>query len=150
MAASGEPYLKDMALAIRYAVDHGADVITLPQQNTLYPEAQKAWMIEALRYAESKGVLVIVPVWELAYDLSKQIFFPHRWMDGSKELTNLMVIASSDKDGNPSMNANYGARELDLFAPGNEYLCLVHGGHLSRPEPSGLWHPQQWQEWLLW
>ena len=117
-AASGEPYLKDMALAIRYAVDHKAAVIVLPQQNTLYPEGQKKWMIEALQYAESKGVLVIVPVWELSRDLAKQTFFPNRWMAGNKELTNLMVVASSDKNGNPSMNSNYGAKELDLFAPG--------------------------------
>ena len=34
----GEPYLKDMALAIRYAVNHGADIILLPEQNSLYPE----------------------------------------------------------------------------------------------------------------
>lgn len=54
-AGSGEPHLKDMALAIRYAVDHGSDVIVLPQQNTLYPVNQKEWMSEALRYAESKG-----------------------------------------------------------------------------------------------
>lgn len=125
-AGKGEPYLKDMALAIRYAVDHGADVIVLPQQNTLYPENQKAWMSEALRYAEDKGVLVIVPVWELSRDLAKQTFFPNRWMDGSKELTNLMVIASSDKNGNPSMNSNYGAKELDLFAPGiNVYSAYM-------------------------
>lgn len=39
-------------------------------------------------------------------------------MAGNKELTNLMVVASSDKNGNPSMNSNYGAKELDLFAPG--------------------------------
>ena len=117
-AGSGEPYLKDMVLAIRYAVDHGSDVIVLPQQNTLYPVNQKAWMSEVLRYAESKGVLVIVPVWELSRDLAKQTFFPNRWMDGDNELTNLMVVAPSDKNGNPSMNSNYGAKELDLFAPG--------------------------------
>ncbi len=137
-AASGEPYLKDMALAIRYAVDHGADVITLPQQNTLYPEAQKAWMTEALRYAESKGVLVIVPVWELSHDLAKQVFFPHRWMDGSKELTNLMVIASSDKNGNPSMNSNYGAKELDLFAPGMNIYVSYMGDTYKTGTGAGL------------
>lgn len=126
-AGSGEPYLKDMALAIRYAVDHGSDVVVLPQQNTLYPENQKAWMSEALRYAESKGVLVIVPVWELSQDLAKQTFFPNRWMDGSKELTNLMVVASSDKNGNPSMNSNYGAKELDLFAPGMDIYAAYMG-----------------------
>lgn len=67
-------------------------------------------MNEALRYAESKGVLVIVPVWELSRDLAKQTFFPNRWMDGDKELTNLMVVASSDKDGNPSMKLIMGQR----------------------------------------
>lgn len=38
VSANGEPYLKDIALAIRYAVDHQADIIMLPVQNTLYPE----------------------------------------------------------------------------------------------------------------
>lgn len=124
---NGEPYLKDMALAIRYAVEHKADVIVLPEQNTLYPEQQKKWMIEALEYAESKGVLVVVPVWELSRDLSKQTFFPNRWMTGGKELTNLMVVASSDKNGNPAMNSNYGAKELDLFAPGINVLSTYTG-----------------------
>lgn len=135
---AGEPYLKDMALAIRYAVDHGADVIVLPQQNTLYPEDQKVWMNEAIRYAESKGSLVIVPVWELAYDLSKVEFFPNRWMDGNKELTNLMVIASSDKNGNPSMNSNYGAKELDLFAPGMDIYAAYMGDTYKTGTGAGL------------
>lgn len=137
-AARGEPYLKDMALAIRYAVDHKADVIVLPQQNTLYPEEQGRWMTEALRYAESKGVLVIVPVWELSRDLSKQTFFPNRWMDGDKELTNLMVVASSDKNGNPSMNSNYGAKELDLFAPGIEVYAAYMGDTYQTASGVGL------------
>lgn len=114
----GEPYLKDYALAIRYAVDHGADIIVLGEQNTLYPPLQKKWMEDALEYAERKGVLVIVPVWELARDLSKHTFYPNRFMIPGKELGNLMVVASSDQNGNPSMQANYGMNELDLFAPG--------------------------------
>lgn len=118
VAANGEPYLKDIALAIRYAVDHQADVIMLPVQNTLYPENQKKWVSEALEYAESKGVFVVVPVWEGSRDMSIETYFPNRWMTGKKELTNLMTVASSDKEGNPSMKSNYGAKELDLYAPG--------------------------------
>ncbi|MCD8185962.1 MAG: S8 family serine peptidase [Rikenellaceae bacterium] len=38
--AAGEPYLKDMALAIRYAVDNGADIIQFNPSNTLYPPGQ--------------------------------------------------------------------------------------------------------------
>lgn len=126
-AGEGEPYLKDMALAIRYAVDHGASVIMLPQQNSLYPEGQKQWMSEAIRYAEGKGALVIVPVHELSRDLNENIFFPNRWMDGGKEFTNLMTVGMSGKDGMPSGSSNFGAKELDVFAPGMKLLSTCTG-----------------------
>ena len=125
--AKGEPYLKDVALAIRYAVDHKADVIILPQQNSFYPEAQKIWVSEAIRYAEQKGVLVIVPAWELSYDLSLVTFYPNRWMDGKEEMTNLMVISSSDKNGNPSMKSSFGEKEVDMYAPGIDILSTYTG-----------------------
>ena len=134
----GNPCLKDMALSIRYAVDHGADVIVLSQQNTLYPDNQKGWMTEALRYAEKAGVLVIVPVWELSQDLAQVTYYPNRWMDGEKELTNLMVVASSDKNGNPSMQANFGAKEVDLFAPGVDIYTAYTGDTYQTGAGSGL------------
>lgn len=127
VAANGEPYLKDIALAIRYAVDHQADIIMLPVQNTLYPEDQKKWISEALEYAESKGVFCVTPAWEGARDLAVETYYPNRWMTGKKELTNLMVVCSSDKNGNPSMNSNYGAKEVDLYAPGMEIYSTYTG-----------------------
>ena len=127
VAANGDPYLKDIALAIRYAVDHQADIIMLPVQNTLYPEDQKKWISEALEYAESKGVFCVTPAWEGAQDLAVETYYPNRWMTGKKELTNLMVVCSSDKNGNPSMNSNYGAKEVDLYAPGMEIYSTYTG-----------------------
>lgn len=126
-ANEGEPYLKDMALAIRYAVMHGASIIVLPQQNTLYPEGQRQWMSEAIRYAEQKGVLVIVPVHELSRDLGEEIFFPNRWMDRGTEFTNLMTVGMSDKNGMPSINSNFGEKELDIYAPGVKMLSTCTG-----------------------
>lgn len=127
-AAGGEPYLKDMTLAIRYAVDNGASVIVLPQQNTLYAEPGKTWMVDAIRYAESKNVLVIAPTWELSMDMSQTIFYPNRSMakDG-KELTNLMVISPSDHRGNPALSSNYSAKEVDLYAPGVSVYAAYNG-----------------------
>lgn len=127
VAADGEPYLKDVALAIRYAVDHDADVILLPVQNSLYPEGQKQWVNEALEYAESKGVFCVTPAWEACQDLSIDTYYPNRWMTGKKELTNLMVVSASDKNGNPSMNSNYGAKEVDLYAPGMKIYSTYTG-----------------------
>lgn len=127
VVAEGEPYLKDIALAIRYAVDHKADIIMLPVQNTLYPEEQKKWINDALEYAESKGVLVVSQVWDGDQDLAVETYFPNRWMTGKKELTNLMIVAASDKAGNPSMDSNYGTKEVDLFAPGREIYSTYTG-----------------------
>lgn len=138
VAANGEPYLKDIALAIRYAVDHGVDIIMLPEQNTLYPEDQKKWISEALEYAESKGVFVVTPAWEGAQDLAVETYYPNRWMTGKKELTNLMVVCSSDKNGNPSMNSNYGAKEVDLYAPGMEIYSTYTGDTYQRGTGLGL------------
>lgn len=123
----GEPYLKDMALAIRYAVNHGADVILLPEQNSLYPEEQKQWVADALKEAEKKGALVVVPVWDLSTDMDKEEFFPNRKMTKDGELTNLMVVASSDKKGNPVLNTNYGATSLDIYAPGTDIYSSYMG-----------------------
>ena len=123
----GEPYLKDMALAIRYAVSHGADVIVLPEQNILYPEEQKQWIVSELKEAENKGAIVIVPAWNTSVDMDKVEFFPNRKMSKDKELTNLMVVASSDKKGNPVMNTNYGANALDIYAPGTDIYSTYTG-----------------------
>ena len=123
----GEPYLKDMALAIRYAVNHGADVIVLPEQNSIYPKEQKQWVSEALKEAEKKGALVIVPVWDLSMDMDKEEFFPNRKMNKEGELTNFMVVASSDKNGNPVLNTNYGATALDIYAPGTDIYSSYMG-----------------------
>lgn len=134
----GEPYLKDMALAIRYAVDHGADVIVLPEQNMLYPEEQKQWVIDELRKAEKKGAIVIVPAWNTSVNMDEVEFFPNRKMAGTPELTNLMVVASSDKNGNPVMTTNYGANMLDIYAPGTEIYSSYMGDTYRTGTEEGL------------
>lgn len=134
----GEPYLKDMALAIRYALNHGADVIVLPEQNTLYPEMQKQWVTDALKEAEKKGVLVVAPVWELSKDMDKEEFFPNRKMSKDGELTNFMTVASSDANGNPVLNTNYGATSLDIYAPGTSIYSTYTGDTYQTGTGAGL------------
>lgn len=134
----GEPYLKDMALAIRYALNHGADVIVLPEQNTLYPEMQKQWITDALKEAEKKGALVVAPVWELSRDMDKDEFFPNRKMSKDGELTNFMTVASSDANGNPVLNTNYGATSLDIYAPGTEIYSTYTGDTYQTGTGAGL------------
>jgi thermitase len=117
-AQAGEPYLKDIALSIRYAVENGADIIILPQQNSLYPPDQKRWVAEAINYAQTKGALVIVSVWEKSEDLAIKEYYPSAKMDPSFILNNLITVANSDAKGLPAHSSNYGANKLDIYAPG--------------------------------
>ncbi|HKO79263.1 MAG TPA: S8 family serine peptidase, partial [Chitinophagaceae bacterium] len=53
----GDEHDKDIALAIRYAADNGAKVINMSFGKGFSPE--KKWVDEAVKYAESKGVLLV-------------------------------------------------------------------------------------------
>lgn len=126
-AKSGDPYPKDMALAIKYAVNNGADVIVLPQQNTLFSTTQKTWIYDAIRQAEKKGVLVIVPALERREDLDQIKYYPRRENFNGLPFTNLMVIANSDKKGLPSELSSYGKNNLDMFVPGVTVYSTLPG-----------------------
>lgn len=126
-ASVGDPYLKDVALAIRYAVDQKADVIMLEVSDTLYPKEQGQWLDEALEYAERKGVLVVMPVRDMSYNLEKTPFYPNRILSSGKRLSNLLTVAASNSKGNPLLTANYSKEMLDLFAPGEDVKSTFSG-----------------------
>ena len=52
----GDEYDKDIALAIRYAVDNGAKVINGSFGKSYSPHKQ--WVFDAIKYAEKKDVLI--------------------------------------------------------------------------------------------
>ena len=123
----GEPYMKDMALAIRYAADNGADVIQLGKTNAIYPQPWSMWVDDALRHAERKGVLVVIPMMDLSYNLDNKPFYPMRRTDGG-ELSNVITVAASDAAGNPYTTVNFSNKTLDLFAPGVEIASISKEG----------------------
>jgi subtilisin family serine protease len=126
-----------MANAIRYAVDKGADIIQLGKTNTMYPLPWSKWVDEALLYAEKKGVLVVIPMMDLSYNLDDQPFYPNRHLNG-RELSNIITVAASDADGNPYGTANFSNKELDLFAPGVDIQSIYVNGILNEDSGSEL------------
>lgn len=123
----GEPYLKDEALAIRYAVDNGADIIQFTKPNTFYPKNQSVWVDDALAYAEKKGVLVVMPMDDLSCQMEDVQFYPRRKISDTKTLTNMITVAASDMNGNPLLTCNYSKTQLDLFAPGKDIYTSYTG-----------------------
>ena len=131
---NGDEHDKDIALAIRYAVDNGARVINMSFGKNLSPD--KSWVDSAVRYAESKGVLLIHAAGNDNADVDTTDNFPnpefrHSHYTASNWIT---VGASSDPLAEPGFQSytasfsNYGKKEVDVFAPGTKIYSTLPGG----------------------
>jgi len=126
----GDEHDKDIALAIRYAVDNGAQIINMSFGKGHSP--QKHWVDDAVRYAQSKGVLLVHAAGNDAKNLDGDFNFPTPvFLDSSRANTWLTVSASGDpKNGGLAASfSNYGRKESDIFAPGRDIYSTIPGGN---------------------
>jgi len=128
----GDEYDKDIALAIRYAVDHGAKIINMSFGKSFSPE--KAWVDSAVKYAEQKDVLLIHAAGNDAENLDSVENFPSPWLNPWKSYAKnyITVGASSDPNLGPSIAADfssYGQYQVDVFAPGVKIFSTIPGGN---------------------
>jgi subtilisin family serine protease len=125
----GDEHDKDIALAIRYAVDNGARVINMSFGKSFSP--QKKWVDDAVKYAESKGVLMVHAAGNDAKNLDSSYNFPTpNLLDGTRPNNWITVGASGDPKagGLTASFSNYGKKEVDVFAPGVRIYATVPGG----------------------
>jgi len=147
----GDEYDKDIALAIRYAVDHGAKVINASFGKKFSPNA--SWVQEALRYAAAKDVLFVHAAGNdgVNLDLSENPNFPNDAYSQSSPTTenNYLSVGALTPYYGPNLIAsfsNYGKKGVDIFAPGDEiYSTLpnsnygVEGGtSMAAPAVAGM------------
>lgn len=126
----GDEHDKDIALAIRYAVDNGAHIINMSFGKSFSPE--KKWVDDAVRYAESKGVLLVHAAGNDAKNLDTTFNYPSPLLlDGTRPNNWLTVGASGDPKagGLTASFSNYGKKEVDVFAPGVKIYSTVPGGN---------------------
>jgi len=129
----GDEYDKDIALAIKYAVDNGARVINMSFGKGYSPEKQ--WVDEAVRYAESKDVLIVHAAGNESEDIDSTDNFPNPdLVTFHTTASNFITVGASGDThiGNGSMIANfsnYGATGVDVFAPGVKIYSTLPGGN---------------------
>jgi subtilisin family serine protease len=125
---NGDERDKDVANAIRYAVDHGAHIINMSFGKAYSPE--KAVVDAAVRYADERGVLLVHAAGNDAQDLATAANFPNRrYLDGGEAL-HWLEIGASDWRGADRLAAdfsNYGRAQVDVFAPGSQILSTAPG-----------------------
>ncbi|MCB0715296.1 MAG: S8 family peptidase [Chitinophagaceae bacterium] len=126
----GDEHDKDIALAIRYAVDNGAKVINMSFGKGYSPE--KKWVDDAVEYAQSKGVLMVHAAGNDAKNLDSTYNFPTpNLLDGKTADNWITVGASGDPKagGLTASFSNYGKKEVDIFSPGVKIYSTVPGGN---------------------
>lgn len=147
----GDEYDKDIALAIRYAVDNGAKVINGSFGKAFSPN--RAWVDEAIKYAASKDVLFVHAAGNdgLNLDDAKNYNFPNDAPHGSNTeyADNVLTVGAIKPKYGSDMVAgfsNYGQTQVDIFAPGvriwsttpdNNYEFL-QGTSMAAPAVAGI------------
>jgi cell wall-associated protease len=127
---NGDEYDKDIALAIRYAVDNGAKIINMSFGKGFSPE--KKWVDDAVRYAESKGVLLIHAAGNDGENLEEKPSFPTPYFYGTTTKASNFITVGASSD--PSIKgdyiadfSNYGNKTVDVFAPGVKIYSTLPG-----------------------
>ena len=144
----GDERDKDVALAIRYAVDNGAKVINMSFGKSFSPN--KEWVIDAIKYAAEKDVLLV----HAAGNDSKNIDVKDNWPNDSEDKVNeisdnvitIGALSANFNENMPATFSNYGKLNVDVFGPGvqiystvpkNEY-AKFSGTSMASPEVAGI------------
>jgi subtilisin family serine protease len=141
----GDERDKDVANAIRYAVDNGAKVINMSFGKGYEHMAGLVW--EAIAYARENGVLLVHGAGNDANNNDHTDVFPN---DKGGELgSTWLEVGASSWYKRPHMLAdfsNYGRRNVDLFAPGvdiystypDSSYVAISGTSMASPVVAGI------------
>jgi len=145
----GDERDKDIANGIRYAADNGASIINMSAGK--YFSKDYEYVTDAIRYAESKGVLFVISAGNEGADAVVKRNFPPKFYYENGEMkyfSNMIVVGANtwmkkwneEKDPDNLCDgydlsapfSNYSDKVVDLFAPGMEINSTVPGGKYER------------------
>ncbi len=147
---NGDEYDKDIALAIRYAVDNGARIINCSFGKSFSPNAE--WVYDAIKYAASKDVLIVHAAGNdgLNLDDPDNPNYPNDQVNNGPEIAdNVITVGALNPEYGSEMVAsfsNYGKINVDIFAPGkdiysprtNNKYDYIMGTSFAAPAVSGI------------
>lgn len=147
---NGDEYDKDIALAIRYAVDNGAKVINGSFGKSYSPHKQ--WVFDAIKYAASKDVLIVHAAGNDGHDIDLDQYknYPNDSDNAKDEISdNLLTVGALSNTYGQGLVAgfsNYGSLNVDVFAPGSKIYATIpnnkykyeQGTSMAAPNAAGV------------
>ena len=128
----GDEYDKDVANAIRYAVDNGANIINMSFGKQFSP--QKEFVDDAIRYADEHNVLLIHAAGNDAINTDSTIYYPNYIYNNSNQAQAYITVGASAREPGKKLAAsfsNFGKESVDFFAPGHEIVVAYPGNRYS-------------------
>ena len=143
----GDERDKDIANAIYYASDNGANIINMSFGKNYSPN--KDAVDKAIRYAEEKGILIIHAAGNDSENIDLVINYPSKRFNNNELARYWIEVGASDSGKNNQIVGeftNFGKQSVNVFAPGvsiyslapnNEYQFL-NGTSMAAPMVTGI------------
>ena len=141
---NGDERDKDVANAIRYAVDNGAKVLNMSFGKPVSPGKNVVW--DAFKYAEDKGVLLVKAAGNENEDVAEHLAYPTNFKnitDAAPFVNNVLVVGAST-NRNDDLRAgfsNYNKNMVNVFAPGEEIYSTVPNNEYSYQQGTSMASP---------
>jgi len=141
----GDERDKDVANAIRYAVDNGADIINMSFGKGYSP--YKEVVDEAVKYAEENGVLMVHGAGNESSNSDENPKYPTRYYEDylsepSNQLwLNVGATSWNPEDGFVANFSNYGENSVHLFAPGDDIYSTTPDNSYERLSGTSMASP---------
>lgn len=139
---NGDERDKDIANAIIYAVNNGAQVINMSFGKGFSPE--KEAVDKAVKYAEQKGVLLIHAAGNESDNTDVEKNFPNRFYLNGKEAKNWLEVGASSWGANEEFVANfsnYGKKSVFFFSPGVDIYSTTPGNTYKNESGTSMASP---------
>ncbi len=122
---NGDERDKDVANAIRYAVDNGAKILNMSFGKGYSPDKDVVW--EAILYADKKGVLMFHAAGNDNKNIDVEPSFPTNFKADKSFTSNWITVGASTIDPKDLRAdfSNYGKIKVDIFAPGKGIYSTV-------------------------
>lgn len=140
----GDEYDRDVAAAIRYAVEHGAKVINMSFGKSYSPNREE--VDKAIQMAADNDVLIIKSAGNDKTDNDAMPKYPYSLKTDNTHWQNMVSVAATAENGSLANFSCYGKTTVDIAAPGTNITSAkaqgrwitANGTSFSGPIVAGL------------